>query len=164
MPTTDEIIIEAKKFRKALDLYRAEYPSVLPGFPTGYCKWASLLLTCSLLNKWPQVIVYGVSGKTKNHDGEDTISHYWIEIERTSIDITADQYNSIDSRHLNIKILNCRPFPSFQAGEPGTTLSYKIFNVFNREKYTYGLSELAEDTLEFLHETNESISKYLLRT
>ncbi|MCU1716436.1 hypothetical protein [Pseudomonas sp. 5P_3.1_Bac2] len=119
----------------------------------------AIYLSCT--EKWPQIVIYGVSGSALNHNGDETISHYWLEYQKTAIDLTADQYNIIEDKYLNEKIISCRPFKSVSTGRIGSMKNYKIFKISGRDTYISGLPELAEDFMHELHasyETLESLS------
>lgn len=157
-PHVDVIVVEAKKFRLMLESCRKE--SILfvpPDFPLMSCKLASLMFVYHIMKKWPSVVMYGVSGSARNHDGIDTVSHYWLEYKDTAIDLTADQYNVIENKQLNRQIIESRPFKSVSTGRIGSMQNYKLFGVFSRDAYTFGLPELAEDFLENLQAGYESL-------
>ncbi|ELK4895421.1 hypothetical protein N1E75_22400 [Pseudomonas aeruginosa] len=151
MPKLHEIIAEAQAIRRAMDLSdKKGIPLMHDDFPITHCKTASLLLVYHALEKWPFSTLYGVSGIATDHYGNETISHYWIEFDGLAIDITADQYNIIEDRYLNKKIIDSRPFQPVSIGRVGTLPSYEIFENLQRDTYTLGLTELAEDFLEDL--------------
>jgi hypothetical protein len=159
VPDVNDIVAEAEKIRRALELCDKETtPLVTKDFPAMNCKLSSLILTYHVLKKWPTMTVYGVSGVATDHYGNDTISHYWLELQETSIDITADQYNIIEDKNLNTRIISSRPFNPVSTGRIGSLPNYSLFKIINRDIYISGLPELAEDFLEKLHDTYEILS------
>ncbi|WP_207283585.1 hypothetical protein [Pseudomonas sp. FW300-N2F2] len=159
MPDINDIVAEAEKIRRALELCDKETtPLITKDFPAMNCKLSSLILTYHILKKWPTITVYGVSGVATDHYGNDTISHYWLEHQATAIDITADQYNIIEDKDLNTRIISNRPFNPVSSGRIGSLPNYSLFKITNRDIYISGLPELAEDFLEKLHNTYEILT------
>ncbi|UQS91900.1 hypothetical protein M5C90_11965 [Pseudomonas chlororaphis subsp. piscium] len=165
MPELNEIVAEAEKIRLALELCDKEKtPLVTADFPIMNCKLSSLIFTYHILKKWPTITVYGVYGVTTDHYGNDTISHYWLELQEIAIDITADQYNIIEDKNLNTEIINSRPFNAVSTGRIGSLPNYSLFKIINRDTYISGLPELAEDFLENLHDSYEILASISLCT
>lgn len=165
VPRIDEIVSEAKKIRRALELCdRETTPLINIDFPMMSCKLASLVFSYHALKKWPSITVHGVYGVASDHCGNDTISHYWIEIQGVSVDITADQYNFIDENELNPEIIFCRPFSSVSIGCVGGLSNYNIFKICGRDTYVDGFPELGEDFLEQLHYCYEALGGAALYT
>ncbi|MEB0223069.1 hypothetical protein QN414_02005 [Pseudomonas sp. 5S1] len=159
MPDVNYIVAEAEKIRRALELCDKETtPLVTKDFPAMNCKLSSLILTFHFLKKWPTIAVYGVLGVATDHYGNDTISHYWLELQETAIDITADQYNIIEDKNLNTRIISSRPFNPVSTGRIGSLPNYSLFKIISRDIYISGLPELAEDFLEKLHDAYEILS------
>ncbi|MCY1402135.1 hypothetical protein D9M71_172670 [compost metagenome] len=157
-PDINEIVAEAEKFRLKLELAKkANSPLVTEDFPVMNCKISSLLFAYHAFQKWPSIVIYGVSGRAANHDGDDAISHYWLEYQEIAIDLTADQYNIIEERQLNREILRGRPFNSVSSGRIDSMQNYKLFNISHRDTYILGLPELAEDFLHDLHASYEAL-------
>lgn len=73
------------------------------------CKLTSMLLSYHFLTLWPELELKGVSAATGKNS---QITHYWLEIDNIVVDITGDQYNIIDDKELNNKIIKNRPYPS----------------------------------------------------
>lgn len=159
-PRAEEIITEAKVFRLKLDLHkRSRIQLITEDFPINNCKLASLLFTYHALQKWPSLVISGVGGIATNHNGENLVSHYWLEYQDMAIDITADQYNIIEDRLLNSKIIHARPFQPVSTGKIGAMQNYNIFEISYRDTYTYGLPELAEDFLNDLQDSHASLEQ-----
>ena len=157
-PDINNVITEAKRFRLKLERSKkAGIRLVTEDFPVMSCKLSSLLFTYHVLQKWPSIVIYGINGRAINHDGNDVISHYWLEYKKTAIDLTADQYNIIEEKHLNNNIIRSRPFKSVSTGRIGSMKNYKLFNIAGRDTYIYDLPELAEDFLHDLHASYEAI-------
>lgn len=164
-PDTGEVVTEAIRFRLALELCKKEsIPLVTEDFPVMNCKLSSLLFTYHALKKWPSIVIHGVGGAAADHNGNGTISHYWLEYRETAIDLTADQYNIIEDKYLNAEIINCRPFEPVSTGHIGSMLNYKIFKLSYRDTYVYGLPELAEDFLQNLQASYETLESLVLCT
>ena len=158
-PDANEVIAEAEKFRLKLELAKKEkILLVTEDFPVMNCKLSSLLFVYHALQKWPSIVIYGVSGRAANHDGDDTISHYWLEYQETAIDLTADQYNLIEEKQLNRQILISRPFKPVSTGRIDSMQNYKLFKISYRDTYILGLPELAEDFIRDLHASYEALS------
>lgn len=158
-PHVDLIVAEAGKFRLALEAGKER--SVLfvsEDFPVMSCKLASILFAYHIIKKWPGIVVHGVSGSALNHDGDDTISHYWLECQGVAIDLTADQYNILEDNQLNSEIIKSRPFSPVSIGGIGRMRNYKLFRVFGRDTYVSGLADLAEDFLRDLHDSYDALS------
>lgn len=157
-PDINELVVEAEIFRLKLELAkRANIPLVTEDFPILNCKLSSLLFVYHALQKWPSIVIYGVSGRAANLSGDDAISHYWLEYQETAIDLTADQYNIIEEKQLNREILRGRPFKPVSTGCIDSMQNYKLFNISHRDKYILGLPELAEDFLHDLHASYEAL-------
>lgn len=162
-PNINEVIAEAKKFRLALERCKDEdIPFIIKGFPVMNCKLSSLLFIYHALKKWPSMTIYGVCGSATDLDGNDTISHYWLEYQETAIDLTADQYNILEDAELNKKIIKYRPFKSVSTGRIGSMLNYKLFKIDRRDTYTHELPELAKDFLWELQISYERIENIAL--
>lgn len=165
VPTIDEIVSEARKIRRALELCdKKTTPLITVDFPVMNCKLSSLVFAYHALKKWPSISVHGVYGVASDHYGNYTISHYWIELQGVSVDITADQYNSIEDKELNSKIINSRPFSHISVGRTGSSPIHSIFNICGRDTYTDGFPELAEDFLEELHDCYEILGGVTLHS
>ncbi|WP_152989122.1 hypothetical protein [Pseudomonas citronellolis] len=157
-PDINEVVAEAEQFRLKLELAKKENIQLITeDFPVMNCKQSSLLFAYHALQKWPSIVIYGVSGRAKNHGGEDVISHYWLEYEETAIDLTADQYNIIKEDQLNREILRSRPFKPVSTGRIDHMQNYKLFKISCRDTYISGLPELAEDFLHDLHASYEAL-------
>ncbi|ELQ3328576.1 TPA: hypothetical protein ACU6GO_002024 [Pseudomonas aeruginosa] len=157
-PDISEVVTEAKKFRLKLECSKkANIRLITEDFPVMNCKLSSLLFTYHALQKWPSIVIYGVSGRAINHGGDDAISHYWLEYKKTAIDLTADQYNFIEEKCLNNNIIRSRPFKPVSTGRIGSMKNYKLFNIVSRDTYIYGLPGLAEDFLHDLHASYEAL-------
>lgn len=157
-PDINEVIAEAEQFRLKLELAKkANIPLVTENFPVMNCKLSSLLFAYHALQKWPSIVIYGVSGRAANHDGDDAISHYWLEYQEVAIDLTADQYNIIEEKQLNREILRSRPFKPVSTGRIESMKNYKLFNISCRDTYILGLPELAEDFIYDLNANYEAL-------
>ncbi|WP_341303244.1 hypothetical protein [Pseudomonas sp. TMP25] len=164
-PCIYEVIAEAKKFRLKLDLSKkANIRFITQDFPVMSCKLSSLLFTYHALKKWPSIVIYGVSGIASNHDGDDVISHYWLECQEIAIDLTADQYNIIEEKNLNKEIILSRPFNPVSTGSIGSMQNYNLFKISYRDTYICGLPELAEDFLDDLYASYEALEGVALFT
>ena len=160
-PDINEVVVEAEKFRLKLELAKqANIPLITENFPVMNCKLSSLLFAYHVLKKWPSMVIYGVSGRAENHEGDDAISHYWLEYQETAIDLTADQYNIIEEKQLNREILRGRPFKPVSTGRIDSMQNYKLFKISYRDTYILGLPELAEDFLNDLHASYEALSGF----
>ncbi|MEN5198679.1 hypothetical protein ABE525_05595 [Pseudomonas wadenswilerensis] len=157
-PDINEVVAEAKQFRLKLELAKkSNVQLVTEDFPVMNCKLSSLLFAYNALQKWPSIVIYGVAGRAANHEGNDVISHYWLEYQDTAIDLTADQYNIIEENQLNREILRIRPFTPVTTGRIDSMQNYKLFNISYRDTYIVGLPELAEDFLHDLHASYEAL-------
>ncbi|WDH37588.1 hypothetical protein [Pseudomonas chlororaphis] len=160
-PDINEVVAEAEQFRLILELgKKANILFVTEDFPVMNCKLSSLLFAYHSLQKWPGLVIHGVSGRAANHDGEDTISHYWLEYQETAIDLTADQYNIIEEKQLNREILKSRPFKPVSTGRIDTMQNYKLFCISDRDTYIMGMPELAEDFLHELQASYEALGNF----
>lgn len=146
MLTITEIQDEAVKFRKLIEICDKKNTSlVIDCFPVMSCKLSSMLLSYHLLKLWPELVITGVSAATGK---EDHITHYWLEINDIVIDITGDQYNIIDDKELNKKIINSRPFPAVHVSHKKVSHLYKIFRIKGEENLTSGFPTIGEDFIE----------------
>lgn len=113
MLTITKIQDEATNFRKLIENCDKKNTSlILDCFPIMSCKLSSMLLSYHFLNLWPELLIKGVSAATGK---DDHISHFWLEKDDIVIDITGDQYNIINDKELNNKIVNSRPFLLFMS-------------------------------------------------
>ncbi|GAB6140973.1 hypothetical protein JCM14076_17020 [Methylosoma difficile] len=162
MLTQQKIQYEARKLRIIFDKHKGESIGLInDNFPIMHCKLASLLLAYHFLNDYPDITIYGVCGVAKNKNKEETISHYWLEINDIAIDITSDQYNTINDSELNKAIINKRPFDSVYIGKSGTIPSYKLFRIKYKDMYTKEFSELSENFLHDLKTSYQSLIKLI---
>ena len=150
VPNFEELKIVAFEFRKLLDKCDKQNTElVTEDFPIMSCKLASMLFIYHVLTIWPKLEVYGICGVALDLKDEETISHYWVEIENIAIDLTADQYNQIDDKHLNKSIVLNRPFQPVCVGFVGNISQYETFRIDCRDKYITGFPTIGED---FIHD------------
>ncbi|WP_416262348.1 hypothetical protein [Gibbsiella quercinecans] len=146
MPTINEIKEEAVKLRKLIENCDSEKTSlVISDFPVMSCRLTSMLLSYHFLTLWPELELKGVSAATgKNRQ----VTHYWLEINDIVIDITGDQYNLIDDKELNKKIIQRRPFPAVHVSHKENSYLYKLFKIKDEEILLYGFPSIREDFVE----------------
>ncbi|HHW8808303.1 TPA: hypothetical protein ACU1Q3_000677 [Salmonella enterica] len=146
MPTIDAINNEAIKIRKLIEncdkdnIYLA-----IDDFPVKNCKLTSILLSYHFLTLWPELEIKGVSAVIGKNS---QITHYWLEINSIVVDITGDQYNIIDDKELNNRIIKNRPYPAVHVSHIKESYLYKIFNIINKDSFVYGLPSIGDDSLE----------------
>ncbi|MEB7884355.1 hypothetical protein [Serratia fonticola] len=162
MITKKQIEIEAQKFRGLLELKKYDdIPHVTEDFPVMNCKLASLLFAYHILNKWHDEIIYGVSGSAKNNNGDDTISHYWLEIGEIAVDITADQYNEISNSLLNKSIIKTRPFQKVYVDKAGRIPTYSIFDIKKKDRLLYNFPDFHDDFIEDLITSHDALMRLI---
>lgn len=144
--TISEIQYEAVKFRKLIETCDKEKTSlVISDFPVMSCKLSSMLLSYHFLQLYPELVIKGISATTGKYDH---ISHFCLEIDDIVIDITGDQYNIIDDKELNKKIINSRPFPSVHVAHKKDSYLYKIFKNREEEYLVSGFPTIRESFIE----------------
>ena len=107
-------------------------------------------LAYHLFEIWPELVIYGICGFTNDRAGNETISHYWLEVEGLAIDITGDQYNLIDDVDLNSDIVGCRPFKPVCVAKIGKDVQYRLFDIVDRDRYVSGFPMVGEDFIELM--------------
>lgn len=158
LPNISEVTAEAEKFRVLLEFgKKADILLVTEDFPVMNCKLSSLLFAYHVLQKWPSLVIHGVSGRAKNHDGDDAISHYWLEFREIAIDLTADQYNIIEDSQLNNEILKHRPFKPVITGNIKGMQNYDLFSVADRDTYVIGMPSVGDDFFYDLQASYEAL-------
>ena len=151
MLNKNEVNVEVLKFRKLLESCDKESTElVTEDFPIMNCKLSSLLLAYHLFEIWPELVIYGICGFTNDRAGNETISHYWLEVEGLAIDITGDQYNLIDDVELNSDIVDCRPFKPVCVAKIGKDVQYRLFDIVDRDRYVSGFPMVGEDFIELM--------------
>ncbi|WP_156294447.1 hypothetical protein [Serratia oryzae] len=146
MLTIAEIQKEATEFRKLIEICDKKNTSlVIDCFPVMSCKLSSMLLSYHLLKLCPELVIIGVSAATGK---DDHITHYWLEINDIVIDITGDQYNIIDDKELNKKIINSRPFPAVHVAYKKDSYLCKIFKNREEEYLVSGFPTIKESFIE----------------
>ena len=156
MLTISEIQDEAIEFRNLIDNCDKKNTSlVIDCFPVMSCKLSSMLLSYHFLNLWPDLSIKGVSAAT-GKNGE--ITHYWLEIDDIVIDITGDQYNIIDDKDLNKKIINSRPFPAVHVAHKKYSYLHRVFKVKEVEFLVSGFPTIGKD---FIEKMNHGYSQLL---
>lgn len=144
--TISEIQYEAAKFRKLIETCDKEKTSlVISDFPVMSCKLSSMLLSYHFLKLWPDLVIKGVNAATGKHDH---ITHYWLEIDDIVIDITGDQYNIIDDKELNNKIISSRPFPAVHVAHKKESYLHKIFKIKEEEYLVSGFPTIKGSFIE----------------
>jgi hypothetical protein len=104
-----------------------------------------MLLSYHFLQLCPELVIKGISAATGK---DDHISHYWLEIDEIVIDITGDQYNIIDDKELNKKIINSRPFPAVHVAHKKDSYLHKIFKNREEEYLVSGFPTIKENFIE----------------
>ncbi|MEX2979331.1 hypothetical protein AB4J97_20705 [Serratia fonticola] len=146
MLTISEIQKEATEFRKLIEICDKKNTSlVIDCFPVMSCKLSSMLLSYHLLKLCPELVIIGVNAATGK---DDHITHYWLEINDIVIDITGDQYNIIDDKELNKKIINSRPFPAVHVANKKDSYLCKIFKNREEEYLVSGFPTIKESFIE----------------
>ncbi|ELW7658637.1 hypothetical protein QLH81_002452 [Salmonella enterica] len=146
MLTITEIQDEAVKFRKLIETCDKEKTSlVISDFSVMSCKLTSMLLSFHFLQLCPELVIKGISAETGK---DDHITHYWLEINDIVIDITGDQYNIIDDKELNNKIINSRPFPEVHVAHKKDSYLHKIFKNREEEYLISGFPTIKESFIE----------------
>lgn len=147
---------ESLKIRQMIEEKRSDdLPLFANTFPINACKQASLLY-CHHLHKLgfdkPIKCVFGISKKRI-----DEVGHWWVETEGQIIDLTADQFNIIDSRDLSYKIKAKRPYSSVYCCPINKAPHHKVFTLITHEAFTYDINELATDFIDDLIGTYEHL-------
>ncbi|ECW8961967.1 hypothetical protein F4715_01400 [Salmonella enterica] len=146
MPTINEIKEEAVKFRRLIESCDKKNASlVIDCFPVMSCKLTSMLLSYHFLTLWPELELKGVSAATGKNS---QITHYWLEIDNIVVDITGDQYNIIDDKELNNKIIKNRPYPSIHVVHTEKSYLYNLFKIREKEPLVCGFPTIGEDFIE----------------
>ena len=117
-----------------------------------------MLFIYHLLKIWPEVTVFGVTGFSESDSGDESVSHVWVEVEGFLIDLTADQYNQIDDRYLNLDILSIRPYLPVYVDKIDNLFHYDIFFIKYRYEYDLSLSNIARD---FIHDMELAYSQLM---
>lgn len=144
--TITEIRNEAVKFRQLIEICdKKNTDLVIECFPVRSCRLSSMLLSYHFLKLWPELVITGVSAATGK---DEHITHYWLEINDIVIDITGDQYNTIDDKELNRMIINSRPFPAVHVAHKKASHLYKIFKTKEEEILTSGFPTIGEDFID----------------
>lgn len=125
-------------------------PLITDDFPIMNCKLSSMLMAYHLILKFPNLTIHGVSGRAKNWKGLDEITHYWLEVGKILIDITADQYNKIDIDELNGQFASYIPFKSVYVGSKNRQPQYYLFKERERDVFTNGFPDIGKDLIEEL--------------
>lgn len=145
MPSRLEIVHEATQLRCLIEENdRGDLPFTLSCFPLMSCKLTSLLLVYRLLKVWPNIEIFGV-GSVARH--KNSVTHYWLEIGEYLLDITGDQYNTLDYKDVGVPIVKHRPYPKVHVEHKERSYLTVLFDEKYRDKYIDGLDDLARDTL-----------------
>lgn len=146
MPTLLQLKSEAFLIRRLIEnCDRKKTRLVTSSFPIMNCKLSSMLLSYHFLKKWPKIKIFGVSGIAKDRSRQETISHYWLEINGVAIDITGDQYNILEPHELNSAIVKKRPFHPVHVERTEKSTLYKLFRVAYRDTFIKGFPETSEE-------------------
>lgn len=96
---THELAVIALDFRRAIEKARLKrHAKVMGRFPLGCCKHASQLLARYLVTELHTPLVSFVHGERGGSSkGDPWQSHVWLSVNEHTLDITADQYEEIDS-------------------------------------------------------------------
>lgn len=121
---------EALIFRNAINACDKEASTVVFDiFPLGNCHQISMFLAFHYRKLCAEVDIVVFYGESEN-----SVSHVWLEIEGYAIDLTGDQYNSIDDDILNPLVIKYRPYPSVHVERISESYLYQVF--WCNEKFT----------------------------
>lgn len=156
------LFLEVVKFRYALELATAsneDIPWLISDeFPVNNCKLASTLLCKHLFSVSEINEIVGVHGEIYDEDSFG-VSHYWLEVRDFIIDITADQYNTLD---VSKRITRNRPYPPTLVTGKKNSYLHKCFNGFDKEIIHKGFPSFGHDAV-FDIETSYSIIMSLVK-
>ena len=147
-----DLYYESSKIRRIID-DNVGNDSLLfvDSFPINACKQASLLC-CYHLQKLgfdkPLKCIFGISKKRV-----DDVGHWWIETEGKIIDLTADQFNTIDDSELSYKIKVRRPYKPVYCCSISEAPHHKVFQ--EHGEFIYDFDELADEFIDILVRTYE---------
>ncbi|MBU2910048.1 hypothetical protein [Vibrio splendidus] len=98
---------EALSLRYAMEASNKDSLSILSDrFPIMNCRVASMLLAFHYFQTFCDIEITCVSGY-----GENLVTHVWLEVNDLVVDITGDQYNTINDIELNDGVIRRRPYP-----------------------------------------------------
>ncbi|TKF95719.1 hypothetical protein FCV71_15275 [Vibrio lentus] len=98
---------EALSLRYAMEASNKDSLSILSDrFPVMNCRVASMLLAFHYFQTFSDIEITCVSGY-----GENLVTHVWLEVNDLVVDITGDQYNTINDIELNDGVIRRRPYP-----------------------------------------------------
>lgn len=152
-----KVVIEFyTKLRECIRKRPDDLRFITSDFPKMQCQWASYLLAIHIFNTTRIKTLELVCGFIEDWQGEEEISHYWLEYDGKVIDVTAGQYNLIEDDYLANSIVSFRPFLDVYCTDMSTAPHYILFT----EKERIILNESFEVfTIEGLREWEE---EYLL--
>lgn len=146
---------ESSLIRTVIDEQKSsDLPLIPEYFPVGSCKLASFLLAYHFNLTFKKFMVRGVSGKLKI---DNSVSHFWLEIDEFIIDITADQFNDYFGRKALIN--KSGEFPKVIVEKRSSSDFYQLFTVVDKEVINFNSDEYGEDFMADMHYTY----KYLLQ-
>ncbi len=158
MYTLSEIKYEVARFRAEMEtIDHSESDIHLEGFPLNTCKISSLFLSYHLFQCFPDIALSLVYGETLNSTRTDTIGHYWLENCEYLIDITADQFNSLEPNELNENITLFQPLEKVYCGLINTQPHSAIFKRGTPEVLTPKFNSLAPEFIESMELTYKSV-------
>lgn len=148
MPTIIEIKEEAVKLRRLIESCDKKNTSlVIDCFPVMSCKLTSMLLSYHFLTLWPECELKGVSATTGKNS---QITHYWLEIDNIVVDITGDQYNIINDKELNNKIIKNRPYPAIHVAYKESSYLYNLFKIRGKNHWRVDFQHLVKILLKIM--------------
>lgn len=165
MPEFREIELEASRLRSLLNSCDKTCTELVTSdFPVMNCKLSSMLLAYHFLKLWPKTKITGVGGVCEDRSGNESISHYWLEVGQYCVDITSDQYNILSEKELNGDIVQSRPYKPVRVGIKQHDLLYRLFRISYREEHTEGFPLTGEDFIASMDMGYEQLFNQALNT
>ena len=160
VPSINEIKKEAEFFRKLIDQCDKENTElVIDCFPIMSCKLTSMLLAYHLFSIYSDIKIIGIGGEALDNNGDETISHYWLEVNEFAVDITGDQYNLINANELNKEIVKNRPFQSVYVADKKDSILYKLFYTTYQDSFDKKFSSVKSSFLWSMQQGHKQLIK-----
>lgn len=155
-----EIVAEFNvTLRESVQLKSDQLLFISKSFPEMQCFSGSYLLAFHLFKNTDILSIDLICGYCDAWQGEEEISHYWLEVNGLILDITADQYNLIEDSYLHQSFIDSRPFAQTYCIDKNLAPHSYLFVERERTRLNSKLTHLSrDDFMEWEHEYSKVVS------